>query len=80
MPNTGPSQPVDFGMTDIEEALRGPQGPSVRQELLERLDRLTGEFSEKLRLGLPPTDYARAQAIANALAAAREVVVAFKYQ
>jgi hypothetical protein len=77
MPDVPPVPPMDFGMTDIEEALRGPDGQAVRAALMARLDQRSAEFAAKLKSGLPPAEYGRADAIAKALAAAREIVIAF---
>jgi hypothetical protein len=77
VPDATPAQPIDFGMTDLEERLRGPDSKTTRAALVARLEQLAGEFATKLKTGLSPADYARADAIANALAAAREIVIAF---
>lgn len=77
MPDTTLAPPIDFSMTDLEERLRGPDGKTTRAALTARLEQLTGEFAAKLKSGLTPADYAKANAIAKALAAAREIVIAF---
>ncbi len=77
MPDIMPAEPGAFAMTDIEDGLRGPDGETFRAQLVDRLDRRAAEFADKLRIGLSPTDYAQAEAIAKALAAAREVVLAY---
>jgi hypothetical protein len=77
VPDAPPAQPIDFGMTDLEEKLRGPGGKAARAALISRLEQLGSEFAAKLKSGLTPADYAKADAIAKALAAAREIVIAF---
>jgi hypothetical protein len=68
---------TDFGMTDLEEALRKPGGRAVRDGLVSRLDSLMADLGTRIKAGLPPAEFTRAQAIAKALAAARAIVVAF---
>ena len=75
----GETVPVsDFGMTDLDEALRGPDGETVRTGLIEHLGKLSAEIAVQMRGGLSPGDFGRADAVAKALAAAREVVIHFK--
>lgn len=74
-----PLAPADLpvGMTEIEERLRGPDGAAFREELLETLDREIEAIRVRLAEGLPPDEYARATTIGRALAAARDIVLAF---
>ena len=78
MPDGKAAPGADFGMTDIEEALRGPDAESVRFALIDRLTRQSAEFAVKLKSGLPPAEFRRADAIAKALAAALEIVITTK--
>jgi hypothetical protein len=68
----------DFGMTDLEEALRSPDGAAVRSGLIEHLGKLSADIAAQMRGGLSPGDFTRADAVAKALAAAREVVINVK--
>ncbi|MBT9288747.1 EscE/YscE/SsaE family type III secretion system needle protein co-chaperone [Prosthecodimorpha staleyi] len=80
-PTHQPAQAVlpdlPFGMTEIEERLRGPEASAFREELLELLDRAAMAVEEDLSAGLPPADYTRATSLSRALAAAKEIVLAF---
>jgi hypothetical protein len=66
-----------FRMTDLEETLFGPRGGARTAELLERFNRLHAELDTQVAGGMPPDEYARAAAIGNALAAARDLLVRF---
>jgi len=71
-----PPPPVPaFGMTDLEEELRGPGAQAVRSALVARLGALQERIQEEMKTGMAPEDFARAKAIATALAAAKEVVL-----
>jgi hypothetical protein len=72
--HSGP--PADFAMTELEEALKGPDGKSAAAAILARFDNLAEEIAAHQRSGPSPRDYARAEVIGNALAAAREIVIA----
>lgn len=67
----------DFGMTELEERLRGPSGAAVRDDVLARLDALARHLVEESRAGLPPAAFRRNDSIGQAIAAARAVVAAF---
>jgi hypothetical protein len=65
-----------FAMTELEEALKGPDGKLVASALLSRLDNLAGEITAHQHSGPSPRDYAQAEVIGSANAAAREIVIA----
>jgi hypothetical protein len=67
----------DFGMTEIEERLRGPSGEEDRAAILEIFEKSRAALQEGLDRGLPSEEFARAKSILTALAAARAIVVAF---
>ena len=62
-----------FGVTDLEEALFGPQGAERAKELIQRFDQLKAELESDIKAGLPPDRYEKAQTIGNSLAAARDL-------
>ncbi|MEJ1160525.1 hypothetical protein [Prosthecomicrobium sp. N25] len=68
---------VDFGMTDLEEVLRGPEGAFVRAGLIERFRVLQEETRAAMDAGLTPDDFAKAEALLRGLAAASKLVLAF---
>lgn len=71
-------QAFDFGMTEIEERLRADHDGSYRAGLVAMLDATREDLEKRMDEGLPPADYERAGAILISLAAARELVVAFR--
>ncbi len=64
----------EFGMTDLEEALNSPDGPAIRDALMARFDDLIAQASNEIAAGLAPDQFAGTQALATALAAARQVL------
>lgn len=66
-----------FGMTDLEEALRGPDGRRVRDETLAQLEARLAEVSAAIDRGLGPDVYDAAIAIRRSLASARDVMLRF---
>jgi len=77
MRDARPSAEMDFGMTDLEEKLNGADGEAVRNAVIKRLDGLLDQTMAELRAGLAPGSYSRAEAVASALAAAREIMNAY---
>ncbi len=67
----------DFGITDLEEALRGPEGAALQAQLAARLEALGQAQAEAMRGGLAPEAYEEARRLGEALAAARDVVIRF---
>lgn len=78
----GPAQDAapafDFGMTEIEERLRADTDGSCRAGLVESFDAARREIESAIAAGLSPADFERATAILISLAAARELVLAFR--
>jgi hypothetical protein len=74
--NAHTGEPARFAMTELEEALKGPDGKLVAGAILSRFDNLAGEIAAHQRAGPSPRDYAKAEAIGNAIAAARKIVIA----
>ena len=64
--------PADFGMTDLEEALRGPNGPAVAKDLINRLNALDDSLKSKMAAGVTPEEFTKLGVIRNSFAAARE--------
>ncbi len=72
-----PSEEFDFGMTDLEERLKGPDGHALREQILERLTALGNETKAGLDGGLAPDEYAIAESTYGALAAAYDIIANF---
>jgi hypothetical protein len=66
---------ASFRMTDLEEALFGPGGADRAKELLGRIDRLLLELDAEIRAGMPPDRFEKSKVVANALAAARDLLL-----
>jgi type III secretion system YseE family protein len=66
---------ADFGMTDLEERLRGPGGAAEADRLIARLAGLRDQVEAELKRGLAPGDYQRAQDLAKSLAAAATIMI-----
>lgn len=66
-----------FGMTELEEKLKGQNGKIVVQTVLERLDRLKDDLTSSQREGLSLNEYSQSEVIINAVAAARSIVIRF---
>lgn len=63
-----------LAMTELEERLYGRDRPAVIAATLARLDHIASQIAAFQRSGPSPVDYARATAIGQAVAAARDVV------
>src|SRR5262245_57928410 len=64
-----------FGMTDLEERLRGVEGEQIAKELLARFHSIDAELSARIASGLSPEDFARATVTRNSLAAANNILI-----
>lgn len=64
-----------FGMTELEEKLRGADGERVAQNLLAKFNQLDAVLNARIANGLSPDDYARATVIRNSLAAASNILI-----
>lgn len=64
----------DFGMTDLEEALRGPDGAAVREDAITRLDDMSRRVEAELTRGAPPGRYDRLKAMQIAISTASRIV------
>jgi hypothetical protein len=73
--NAHTTESACFAMTELEEALKGPDGKSASDAILSRLDNLAAAIAAHQRAGPSPRDYAQAEVIGNAIAAARRVVI-----
>ena len=73
--NARSTESVCFAMTELEERLNGPDGETAATAILSRLDKLAEEIAAHQRSGPSPSDYARAEVIGDAIAAARRVVI-----
>jgi hypothetical protein len=66
-----------IGMTDLEEALFRPGGAEKAKELLARTEQLQARVQGEISAGLPPDQFERAQILASALAAVRDLLLRF---
>jgi hypothetical protein len=64
-----------IAMTELEEKLKGPDGKTASDAILSRFDNLAEEIAAHQRAGPSPRDYAQAEVIGNAIAAARGIVI-----
>jgi hypothetical protein len=69
---------ADFAMTELDQRLRGVAGAAVSAAVLERFSRLIKQLEAAKGSGLPPEDFAATETVLKAVAAAVEVVVAFR--
>jgi len=65
------------GMTDLEDVLFGPEGSGEAKKLLARTEELQARLQADIAAGLPPEQFEKGQILANALAAARDLLVRF---
>lgn len=71
--STGPT--AVFGMTDLEEALKGPNGDAVRRDVIARLEALMTQLQDQLRQGVEPSRFEATHRIHAALAMANRFMV-----
>jgi hypothetical protein len=64
-----------FGMTDLEEALQGPDGAAIRAGVIARLDALATNLQQQMDRGIEPNRFETARRILGAVATARRVMV-----
>jgi hypothetical protein len=67
----------DFGMTDLEEQLSGPQGDEARRTTLARLDALALTISTEIDAGVSIERRQELDICLKSLAAARDIVIRF---
>lgn len=63
-------------LTELEQRLAGPDGTALRASLMQRLAALEHRTRQRLNCGLVPVAFQQCQAVAQAAAAAREVLAA----
>ena len=73
---TSPAEP--FGMTDIEDRLRGPDGETYRQDLLNSLNSIEERLTVDLASGLSREAFEQVRQVLGAVASAKEIVLAFR--
>ena len=71
------SDDLNFRMTDLEERLASADGPMVQADVLQTLAESGESVAKKIEIGLPPTEFEKAQTVHQALAAAHEIITAF---
>lgn len=71
---SGPALEAGFGMTDLEEALRGPEGLATRRETLLRLDCMAERVKSRIVRGIQVAEFERTNALAGAIAAATHIL------
>ena len=73
---TPPAEP--FGMTDIEDRLRGPDAEAYRQDLLNSLNSIEKNLTSDLASGLSREAFEQVRLVLGAVASAKEIVLAFR--
>ncbi|KAB0676838.1 EscE/YscE/SsaE family type III secretion system needle protein co-chaperone [Aureimonas leprariae] len=63
-------------MTDLSEALAGPDGPTVAAELMARLDRVAEELTLEMTNGTAPDRFRSIEVLREGIRSARSVLVA----
>jgi len=66
----------DFGMTELEERLRGPCGRDVAEAAVARLDARRMALEEELQAGVAVERREELNVVLNSLAVAKEIMVA----
>ena len=61
-------------LLDIEKELAGPDGQAALEKYDQTLVALEGRFAEGMRQGLPPDEYAAAEALQKAVVIARKLL------
>lgn len=61
-------------LTELEQRLAGPDGATLRAALAQRLATVEQQARQRLDSGLVPVAFQQCQAVAQAAAAAREVL------
>jgi hypothetical protein len=72
---TDDNAPGLFAVTELEGKLRGPDGKALRNALIVKFDNITKDLNSYIASGPAPADYAGAEAMLKAIAAAREIVI-----
>jgi hypothetical protein len=65
-----------FAMTELETVLKGGDARQAAAAILSRFDDLAQGIAAHQRSGPSPSEYSRMDAIGNAIAAARDIVIA----
>ncbi len=68
---------ASFGMTDLEETLLSPDGRARLLVLVERMNALDAHLRCEIDAGVSPARFRELNDLRDALAAARDVVLAF---
>lgn len=72
---TGDAPPSTVTMTDLGEALLGPDGPKIAADLLARIRHLGSGIMKEMRDGTAPERFAALEAVKKALDQAEKIVV-----
>ncbi len=70
--------PESFGMTDLEEVLRGPDGAEARESIISRLSERLAEIDARIAQGVPQQEFEAVNAIQRSLVTARNVMLLFR--
>lgn len=68
---------LPLGMTDLEEALRGPNGVAVRDESVEQLEAAMRRIHAAIHAGLPAAEHDSAMVVREGLAVGRAILLAY---
>lgn len=72
---TGQPEPAwGFGMTDLQDALIGPDGPAARRDALACIDTSLAHLDARVLGGLNPQQMTQTGAVRDALETARAVL------
>jgi hypothetical protein len=66
-----------FSMTDLGEALRGPDGPKKRKEVLATLEALKAKVDSSIKEGAPPAEFEKQQKISRAVQTSIDALTAY---
>jgi hypothetical protein len=65
---------LDFGFSDLEERLMGPEGAAVFRQSLTALRTIRAELEAGVKSGMPKDEFAQAQLLDDALRAAERIL------
>jgi len=65
----------EYAFTDFSERLRGPQGDQVAEQAARRLQELRDTMAEKIRQGVPASQFDAYRDLGDALAAGQRIVL-----
>jgi len=67
----------DFGMTDLEDGLRGPEAREIQAALLTRFTELGEKIAARMKEGVAPAQFGDLKQVYDAVASAHMIVLKF---